>query len=71
MALNLFKLADHFGVTLFTFIIIDSIIDLSKKKTRTWRAWTRLVIGILGLLTDLSLIIYTDISSTGVRWRSG
>lgn len=69
--IHLLKFFDNFGLVVFTFIIIDSIIDLTNKKTRTWRAWVRLVIGILGLLTDLSLIIYTDISVTGVRWRSG
>ena len=59
---NPFKFFDTFGLIVFTFLIIDAIIDLNKKKTRNWRVWIRLIIGILGLLVDTSLVLFVELT---------
>ena len=48
---------DVFGIGVFTFLLVDSIIRLTRDEGATWRAWTELVIGILGLIVDGGIIL--------------
>ena len=54
---NLYKFFDYFGVVIFTFLIIDSIIYLNAG-IADWRVYTRLLIGISGLLVDGFLVFF-------------
>ena len=57
MKMNIYKFFDHFGIIIFTFLIIDSIFYL-KSGIADWRVYTRLLIGISGLLVDGFLVFF-------------
>jgi len=55
--MNLYKFFDKFGIIIFAFIIIDSILYL-KSGVVDWRVYTRLFIGLVGLLVDGYLVFF-------------
>ena len=55
--MNLYKFFDKFGIIIFAFLIIDSILYL-KSGVVDWRVYTRLFIGIAGLLVDSYLVFF-------------
>ena len=53
--MNIYKFFDHFGIILFLILIIDSIFYL-KSGIIDWRVYSRLFMGIAGLLVDGYLV---------------
>ncbi len=54
---NLYKFFDYFGVVVFMFLIIDSMVYLNAG-IADWRVYTRLLIGVGGLLVDGFLVFF-------------
>lgn len=55
--MNLFKFFDYFGIVVFTFLIIDSLVYMYEGD-KSWRVLLRLLIGIGGLLVDGYLVFF-------------
>ena len=53
--MNLYKFFDHFGIIIWSFLIIDSIFYL-KSGIIDWRVYSRLIVGIGGFLVDGFLV---------------
>jgi len=60
---NLYKFFDHFGLIVFAFITLDSIAYLAGG-VQNWRVYTRLFIGIGGLLVDGYLVFFYQEKTT-------
>ncbi len=58
--MNFYTFFDLLALPLWIFLIIDAILDL-KKKNKNWRVYTRLLIGIIGLIADLIFVIIEPI----------
>jgi hypothetical protein len=61
---NLYKFFDYFGIIVFVFLIIDSLIYV-KTGMIDWRTISRLLIGIGGLLVDGFLVFFYKEKSSG------
>ena len=56
--INLFKFFDTFGLIVFSFLLIDALIDIKTSSERNWRMYARLIIGVAGLLVDGFLVFF-------------
>jgi len=54
---NLYKFFDYFGIPVFLFILIDSLIYIYSGDT-SWRVVFRLLIGAGGLIIDGYLVFF-------------
>ena len=54
---NLYKKFDYLGIAVFSFLLIDSLIYLNAGVS-DWRVYSRLIIGIGGLLIDGYLVFF-------------
>jgi hypothetical protein len=57
MTYNLYKFFDYFGLLTFSFLLGDALVDLSLGLS-SWRIYTRLIIGVGGLLIDGYLVFF-------------
>ena len=57
---NIYKFWDNFGLIAFTWLIMDALLDITVDKETDWRTYTRLGIGIAGLLVDGYLVLVRD-----------
>ena len=55
--MNLFKFFDVFGIAVFSFLLIDAILDLRDGR-KNLRTYARLFIGVGGLLVDTYLVFF-------------
>ena len=55
---NLYKFFDHFGLFIFSFLLIDALFDILKRKNVTWKTYVRAIIGVGGLLIDGFLVFF-------------
>ena len=58
--MNFYTFFDLLALPLWIFLIIDAILDL-RKKNKNWRVYTRLTIGIIGLVADFIFVIFEPV----------
>ena len=64
--MNLYKFFDHFGMIIWLFLIIDSLVYFNSGIV-DYRVWLRLIFGVGGLLVDGYLVFFYKEGRRGKR----